>query len=410
MTAPAGGEGYFGELVRHWRPLLAASLGAGVSLPLFAYVNTVFAPYLLREFGWSRSDFALVGVTSLATLLVLPFIGRFTDRFGVRRVAALGAVLTPLCFVGYASIAGSLMQYVAVATAVLLVGAMTSPLVYTRLIAENFSRAQGLALTVVNCTPAVLAIGLVPALNWLIAREGWRTGYLAFGGFVLVVGLAALWLVPPGQRPPPVARAADAPSARADYRTILTSRVFWIITAAMTLCMLQAPLHATQMNIMLLDNGLTDGDAALVVSVYAAGTIIGRIACGLALDRYATPLVAFASMVLPALGYALLGTSLDAFAIVAAAMFLVGISVGAESDLVTFLIARYFSIRIYNTTLGLLFCAIFGAGALGALLVSLTLARFDSFSPLTWLIAAAIGIGSLLFLALPRSRDFPKIG
>ena len=79
MTAPAGGEGYFGELVRHWRPLLAASLGAGVSLPLFAYVNTVFAPYLLREFGWSRSDFALVGVTSLATLLVLPFIGRFTD-------------------------------------------------------------------------------------------------------------------------------------------------------------------------------------------------------------------------------------------------------------------------------------------------------------------------------------------
>lgn len=92
---------YFGELRQNIRPLAAASLGGGVSLPFFAYTNTVFSPHLIREFGWSRAQFALVGLTMLATLLVLPVIGRLNDRFGVRRVALGGTLLLPLCFVAY---------------------------------------------------------------------------------------------------------------------------------------------------------------------------------------------------------------------------------------------------------------------------------------------------------------------
>ena len=46
---------YLGELRQHARPLTAASLGAGVSLPFFAYTNTVFSPFLIKEFGWSWS-------------------------------------------------------------------------------------------------------------------------------------------------------------------------------------------------------------------------------------------------------------------------------------------------------------------------------------------------------------------
>ncbi|WP_289444362.1 hypothetical protein, partial [Klebsiella pneumoniae] len=81
--------------------------------------------------------------------------------------------------------------------------------------------------------------------------------------------------------------------------------------------------------IMLLDQGLMTQSAANIVSIYAFGTIVGRIACGLALDRFNTPVVTFVSMVLPAIGFFLLGTSLDGYTIIAGAMFLVGLSVGA---------------------------------------------------------------------------------
>lgn len=427
MRAPAGDTGlaYLGEFRQHLKPLIAASLGSGTSLPLFAYTNSAFAPHLVREFGWSRSQFALVGLAMLTTLFVLPFIGRFTDRFGVRRVALVGTLLVPLCFVMYALQQGSFPYFVVCSVAVLAAGSLTSGLVYTRLIAENFHRAQGLALTVVNCVPALLAIAIVPLLNRAIETYGWRASYLALGAFALVAGLIAVSLIAP--RPSPVTEphaeadpgtpAPDFPvppelhrPAREDYRTILRSGVFWIIFLGMFLCLLQTPLHASQMNLMLVDNGITAQQAAYAVSVYAAGTIVGRIACGLALDRYPTPYVTFISMVIPAAGLFVLGTDLNSMEVIAGAMFLVGLSVGAESDLITFLVARYFKLRIYNTTLGLVFCTSFLASSSGAVMISLTLANFNSFSPFLYFVAGTVAVGSFLFLLLPKRADFEKIG
>ena len=65
---------------------------------------------------------------------------------------------------------------------------------------------------------------------------------------------------------------------------------------------------------------------------------------------------------------------------------------------------------IYNTTLGLLFTTSFLASAAGAVGVSYTLAHYDSFEPFLFVIAASIAMGSLLFLLMPKSRDFQKIG
>jgi MFS family permease len=401
---------YLGELRNNVRPLLAASLGCGTSLPLFAYTNSVFAPHLIREFGWSRSQFALIGLTMLTTLFVLPFVGRFTDRLGVWRVALLGTILVPLCFVGYALQNGSFYYFASCATIVMAVGSMTGPLVYSRLIAEKFVHAQGLALTVINCAPAVLAIVCVPVLNWSIVHFGWRASYLGLGALALVAGAIALALIRPDATRTATVLPPPQHAARRDYGTILGSKVFWVIVVAMFLCMLQTPLHSSQMNIMLLDQGLKTQVAANIVSIYAFGTIVGRVACGLALDRFATPVVTCLSMILPALGFFLLGTKLDTVEVVTAAMFLVGLSVGAESDLVCYLVARYFKLRIYASTLGLVHCVSFLTSATGAAAISLTLKLTDSFAPFLYLVSATILAGSLLFLLLPRSRSFAKIG
>lgn len=404
---------YLGELRQNIRPLAAASLGVGTSLPLFAYTNSVFAPFLIEEFGWSRAQFALIGVTMLVTLPFLPVIGRVTDWLGVRRVALTGTLLIPLCFFGYSQLQGSFVQFLVMFTIVLIVASMTSTLVYTRLVAENFKLAQGLALTIVNCAPAVLAIAIVPLLNMMIEEIGWRTSYIVLGSFCFVCGMIAILLIPRSSPKDGGETHVHAPlqgTAREDYGVILRSRLFWIILIAMFLCLLQTQLHSSQMNIMLLDQGLTTQNAANIVSIYALGTIVGRIACGLALDRYSTPIVTFISMGLPALGFLLLASELDAYAVIAFSMFLVGLSVGAESDLICFLVARYFKLRIYNTTLSLLSSCSFLASATGSLMVAYTLQRFDSFAPFLFLVAGAITFGSFLFLLMPKSHNFEKIG
>jgi MFS family permease len=412
---------YLGELRRNVRPLVAASLGVGTSLPLFAYTNSVFAPHLVADFGWSRAQFALIGTTMLVTLPFLPVIGRMTDKLGVKRVALTGTLLLLPGFIGYSVMTGSFPLYLALFTAVLIIASMTGPLVYTRVIAENFKKTQGLALTIVNCAPAVLAVPLIPLLNMTIESIGWRTSYVVLGVFCVACGLIAISLLPrqrvsvepPAPTPAPAPAPAPAVPGKApsgDYRIILRSKLFWIILVAMFLCLLQTQLHASQMNLMLIDQGLTLQSAANIAAIYAFGTIVGRIACGLALDRFPTPIVTFVSMFLPAMGFFVLGTSLDSYTVIAASMFLIGLSVGAEADIIPFVVARYFQVRIYNTTLGLLMTCAFLSSAAGALGVSYTLSVYDSFEPFLFVIAGSIVIGSTLFLLMPKSRDFPKIG
>jgi len=403
---------YLGELRQNIRPLVAASLGSGTSLPLVAYTTTVFAPHLVDEFKWSRSQFALVGLTMLTTLVLLPFIGRFTDRLGVKRMAIAGTALTPLVYIGYYLMQGSFAYFLFLSSAMLAIGSMTSPLVYTRLIAAGFENSRGLALTIVNCTPAALGAIAAPSLNWSIETIGWRASYLLLGAIVLGCSIVAILLIPRdvGEANARSETPLNRPPARQDFGLILRSRVFWIIFAGMFLCLLGTPLHSSQMNIMLVDNGLTPQIAAEIVSVYAISTIFGRLACGLALDRFATPLVTTVSMILPALGFFLLASSLDTVLVITFAMFLVGTFVGAENDLMSYLVARYFKLRIYSSTFSLVFICSFLASAIGAGAISLTLKLTDSFSPYMFIVSGTVLVGSLLFLLMPWPRDSEKIG
>ena len=147
----------------------------------------------------------------------------------------------------------------------------------------------------------------------------------------------------------------------------------------MMLCQLPTQLHAAQMVLMLNDSGLTTAMAANAISAFAIGAIVGRGACGLALDRFQPSRVAAASMVLPAIGYAVIATHHGAVPVVTGAMLLVGLAYGAESDLPSFLVARHFPVKWFSSAMSLVFCGILFASASGALILSGMLRAFDSF-------------------------------
>ena len=70
---------YLGELRINWRWVAAACVGLGSGFGLNQYVAGTFADHLIREFHWSKSQFALTGLTIIVSMLALPIAGRLTD-------------------------------------------------------------------------------------------------------------------------------------------------------------------------------------------------------------------------------------------------------------------------------------------------------------------------------------------
>lgn len=393
---------YFSEFRTNWRALAASSLGLAVGYTFINYVTNIFSPHLIRELGWSKADFALLGLIVIVAAVCQPVAGRLADRFGVRRMALVGVISAPLLFVLLSRMTGPFWQFYLInVLQVVLVGGTTSAVIYTRLIAERFDLARGVALGVTACAPAAAGALLAPVMSELADLYGWRTGYLLVAGFVALAGLLAVALIPGdgGARP---ARAASAePPSLVDYRALFRDRTFQILIAGMLLCNLTLTLQMTQLKIVLLDLGVGGSASSLMISVYGFGVIAGRLLCGVALDRYSPHLVAAASMSAPAIGLLLLasGTASGLFAGLAVA--LLGLAMGAEGDVGAYLVMRYFRRAIYGSVFGLLMGALSLSGAVGAVLLSVTLAASDgSFRPFLVLSGVAALIGGSLFLLL----------
>ncbi len=389
---------YFAEFRINWRSLLASTIGHGAGLGVMAYVIGTFAPHLLQEFGWSRSDFALLSAATLLTLLCLPLIGRATDLFGVRNVAIIGVLCLPLTFLALSELEGSFRTFMGITVLQVMLGTTTTSTVYSRLVAERFVNARGMGLAIMASGPALAGAIGSPLLSEYIDEHGWRAGYRAMALFTAGFGVLALLLIPRGQRP--AAAVARARSAPRDYSAIFGSPAFWMIAGGMFLCNVAAPLHGPQLKLMLLDNGAGAANAATLVSLYATGVVIGRFACGFALDRWPAHLIAAFSMGLPSIGMFMLASSFDAAWMLASAVLLMGLSQGAEGDIAGYLVVRHFGVRIYSSVLGLIVASLGAASALGAVLLSQFLKPSDSYTGFLVFSAVLVMIGSLLFLML----------
>ena len=393
---------YLGELRVNWRSLLASTVGHGAGLAASAYIIGTFAPHLLAEFGWSKSDFALLGTATLLTLVCLPIIGRLTDLFGVRRVAITGVLFLPLSYLALSFFNGELRVFIAITVLQVIFGTTTTSTVYSRLVAERFQNARGLGLAIMASGPAIVGAIGAPLLSNYIDTNGWRAAYQALAIFTACFGIIALFLIPPQEYPGTLPRSKR--QARRDYKAIVRSPAFWVIAGGIFLCNIPQPLHGLQLKMMLLENGAGLSFASKLVSMYAVGVIIGRFVCGLALDRLPAHWVAAIGMGLPSIGMFVLASSIDTPWALASAVLLMGLSQGAEGDIAGYLVLRHFKVDIYSSVLGLVIAALGIGSAIGAGLLSLALKNTGGYDLYLVLTAIGVLIGSGLFLLLGRSN------
>jgi MFS family permease len=209
---------------------------------------SLFFPPIIDEFGWERGITA--GAFSfgfVASAVVSPLIGRLMDALGPRSVMELGVAL----------MAGGLLlaplttqPWHLYLTIGVMVGAGSICLGYSgqSLFLPNwFNRRRGLAIGLAFAGVGIGSVTLLPWVQLMIDRSGWRTACTAMGLLVLVV-LAPINLLlrkrpenlglqadgdaaPSASSAKPVSNVVDPDWAGTDWtlkRALATARFWWL--------------------------------------------------------------------------------------------------------------------------------------------------------------------------------------
>ena len=378
-------------------------MGSGMSV--VGVITSTIIPSLLADTGWSPADFAKVGAYSIFMAAVFPFIGRLTDVLGVRWTALIGQATLPLVYLAYsqigAGLGGDINTYITIFVVQSLLCVTTTATVYSRLAVQYVEKARGLALAIVVSGSAAFGFVIGLVLNPYVEAHGWRAAFETVALCTALAGLIVFLLIPASATP--AASGAPKRKAREDYPMIFRSPAFWILFASMALCNLPLTLLLVQTKMLVLDNGISGGDAGLLIVTPQIGMLVGRFITGIALDRYQPYLVAFITLAFPSLGLFVMASDYNSYAIVMAALFSMGFAFGAEGDVVAFLVAKRFGVAIYSSVMGLLTAIMSISTASGAYLLGKTMEQTgNGFDLFLWITGTAVLIGATLLLLLGR--------
>jgi cyanate permease len=250
---------------------------------------------------------------------------------------------------------------------------------------------------------------IMPSLSQrLIESFGWRLAYTIVAAPILLIAapLIATFLK---ERPDEIGILRDGPARRPlaaerddlgmSWREAWHSGTFWLVLCGY--CFVGTGIHGCMIHLsaMLTDRGSSAQIAALASSLIGVGSMTGRLLSGYLLDRFFAPKVA-------ACIFAGVAAAMAAFCISSGmgiafpAAFLVGLGLGAEGDIVAYLISRYFGLRSFGEIYGYAFSGFVLTGALGPLLMGAGFDRTGSYVLPLVVFSAAASIAATLMTRL----------
>jgi MFS family permease len=341
-----------------WTIPVSGMIGLYLGVTFLYSVGTFMGP-LERALGWSRQEISAgVSILGLLGAAMHAIAGLLADRFGARRVGLVAIVLYSLSLMVLSQVSGSVWQWWAGAALIGITYGLMSSVVWTTGVISQFDRSRGAAVAIVQLGPAIALTTLPLLATWLIVELGWRGAYLAIAcaGLLLVFPIVFLgfhdrrFAETERQR----AQASERVSAPQTDKAFWSSREFWTLAVAILFAV--SGLSGTSIHFMpmLTDRGLDRVAAAGVASFIGLGSLTGRLLCGAALDRFSSSVIGAIAFALPAAAATILLLAGTSPLYLAAAGFLMGVSLGAEIDVAAYVTSRLFGLVRYGRIFGLL--------------------------------------------------------
>jgi MFS family permease len=398
--------------------VLAAAVGFGCSHGIFSMSAGLFIGPMRKEFGWSMSAVAFLPFVTLLVALMQPVGGVLIDRFGPRRVAIFGIFLFASAYVALALLPLSLPLLYLIAACLGALGPTGSAGPYVRGVASWFRFNTGSAFGVTMSGTSLVGVVLLPVVGLAIDRFGWRGGYLILAAIMMGFTLPlVLWLfrenpaaasVPHNPTAPQPSEEEAGRSAGQTFRETLADTRFWLLILALGLAALPMGAYLTHLQPLLRSQQFSLPVAAGYGSLFALAIGIGRIGGGILIDRLWDYAVASVFIAVAAFGCFAI-TSLrpqDSAWMVAAAVFAIGVSYGAEVDFGAYFALKLFGLRDFPKIFGCV-ALILGTGvALGGMISSAMVDWTGGYGPLGpvtgvfFLLSAA----AMLFMGLRDRR------
>lgn len=389
------------EFSRHWLLVLVCAVGIGVGVSALPfYTQGLFIEAWTAEFGWTRAQ-ASLGIlgSTLALAAVLPFIGSIVDRYGLVTPVMISLLGLSLAYVMLGLFVQSIASFVMLAMLQAILGSASSPLAYTRAINAVFNKQRGLALGVALSGAGAAATFGPSSVSSAIDAFGWRGAYYAMALFTLTAG-AAIVIVLARLKSAKTSEQIDVQAAREGLKTAKASVTYWLVMAAIFCLSLGLGGLMIHFVPILLDIGLSTSEAVKVAGVIGVAVVLGRLLVGFAVDRIFAPYVAITILFACICGVLALAVFGTVVAIPAA--FVIGFSVGAEVDLIGYLVARYFGLHAYGQIYGRQYSTFLIATGLSPVILGAVRDATGSYTGSLFTAVAFIMLSAALFARLPK--------
>jgi MFS family permease len=344
--------------------------------PISVFAFGVFIKPLEAEFGWSRASISAgLSLCGLFSALALPVVGGLMDRYGVRRLLVMAVCMYALNIAAI-GVTSSLATFIALTAVSGLTGAAQSPLAYVKSISGQFNARRGFAIGIAMSGVGV-GTAFVPVLaQALVASFGWRAAYLGLGALIFLLAVPVASAVIPDE-PERLAQARDEGDLPRglSIRAAIGSRIFWLLAFSIFLASLALNGSLVHVVPMLTERGWTPERSAAALTAAGLSGMIGRILVGFIIDRVFAPYVGGAFFLLAAAGIFLL---IEDKAAILGVVF-VGLAAGAEIDMMSFLVSRYFGLSALGKIYGLLFALFTVAAGLGPYLLGLAFTSMKTY-------------------------------
>ncbi len=393
-------------------------LATGIaSVNLFAV--GIFQGPITKEFGWSQTQYAIVTlVGTIVTVVSSLYIGRLFDRQGVRRWSIICILLFAAALVSLYWLTPNLLHFYFVFGLMPIIGAGTSSVAYSRVVARWFDKRRGQAFGAALAGIGIGGAVLSSLSQFLIAEVGWRGAYVGLAVLSLVFTLPiVLWKLrdtpaevglgldgEPFDATP--ARAGALPSAAAllelsGWTAAQTRRQprFWRMIFAFLLLAFGIGGVMIPLVPILLTHGVTRDQAVEVAGALSLALIVGRAFAGFLMDRLFAPYVAAVILIFPIIGVALLAFDATGPAAIVAAICL-GLAAGAELDVIAVLITRYFGTRAYAENYGWQYAAWTLGSGTAPILTNQVFDRLGTHTPVLWFYVACFALAAILIARL----------
>lgn len=268
-----------------------------VALGVYGTFPIFFVP-VSGEFQWSRADTGMAFSLSGVMMGVLGLgLGWLTDKLGPRFVVSFfGSFLGIACLL--LSQISELWHFTVLYALVMAVGASTVGVPVMATVSRWFVKRRGLMSGIVQSGMGIGGFVISPISGWLISSYGWRIAYEVLGVVALfgivISGLFlrrdphVMGLLPDGARKKPATGGKGASPVPAEpsptLGQVMLGKQFWVLAGlyfAFGFCRSTFAIHIGP---HVQDLGFTLVDAANVLAVINASSILGRIGMGRAAD------------------------------------------------------------------------------------------------------------------------------